>query len=415
MKTLILAALIALMTAASAAGAAESGRAPAPPAPDPQQQVLVLLQLPAAHFRADGNYASGYADASGRAARRRVAAALARAHGLALATDWPMPVLGVDCYVMDVPAERRPDDVAGQLSRDPRVEWAQAMHVFQPLAHDDPLFTLQPAAAAWRLAELHGVATGNGVLIAVIDSGVQLDHPDLVEQIADSLNVVAGQPYRAEVHGTAVAGIIAARADNHVGIVGVAPHARLLALRSCWQASAAESLCTTLTLALALNAAIDKGAQVINLSLGGPPDRLVQRLIEVALARRIAVVAAVDRTAPKGGFPAGLTGVVAVIDEAIDDAPPGTLVAPGRDVPTTLPGSRWATVSGASYAAAHVSGLLALMIDLRKRTGARPPVASDLVARADGKVDACASLASAGAACICACGPASTVDSIARH
>ncbi len=414
MRTAILAALITLLIVlgiAPAAQAAEPATAPA----DPKQQVLVLLHLPAAHFRADGNYASGYADASGRTARRRVAAALARAHGLGLRTDWPMPNIGVDCYVMDVPAERHPDDVALQLSGDPRVEWAQAVHLFQALAHDDPLFAMQPATAAWRLAELHAAAGGREVRVAVIDSGIQLDHPDLAGQVSASLNMVAGQPYRAEAHGTAVAGIIAARADNGVGIAGVAPQARLLALRSCWQESAAESLCTSLTLALALNAAIDRGAQVINLSLGGPPDRLVQQLIEAALGRRIAVVAAVDRTAPKGGFPAGLKGVVAVIDEAATTAPPGTLIAPGRDIPTTLPGSRWATVSGASYAAAHVSGLLALMIELRTRVGAGPPIAADLVARADGSIDACASLARAGAACVCACGPAAAADSLAPH
>src|SRR4030095_2032241 len=118
-------------------------------------------------------------------------------------------------------------------------------------------------------------------------------------------------PYAGENHGTAVAGVIAARADNHLGIAGVAPRARVLALRSCWQQSGSETSCTTLGLALALSAAIERDAQIINLSLGGPADRLVHRLIDAALARRIAVVVAVDRSAERGGFPAGLAGVVA--------------------------------------------------------------------------------------------------------
>jgi len=112
----------------------------------------------------------------------------------------------------------------------------------------------------------------------------------------------------------------------------------------------------------------------------------------------------------------GPTMSIAVVDEAGAEAPPGALVAPGRDVATTLPGSRWATVSGASYAAAHVSGLLALTIELRKRVGdTRPVTAADVVAQADGKVDACASLTRAGAGCACACGATPTMDSIARH
>ncbi len=413
MRALILAALCAF---ASCTLAAEAGSETPGAGAEPQQQVLVLLNLPAPHFRADGNYASGYADASGRAARRRIATALARSHGLTLATEWPMPVVGLDCYVMLIPDARRADDVAEQLGRDPRVGWAQPMHVFRPLAHDDPLFTLQPAAAAWHLAELHGAATGREVRIAVIDSGVQLDHPDLAGQVASSANLVADSPWVGEIHGTAVAGIIAARADNHLGIAGVAPRARLIALRSCRQQAAAETSCTTLGLALALSAAIERGAQIINLSLGGPPDRLVRRLIDAALARRIAVVVAVDRAAARGGFPAGLDGVVAAIDEPAPSAPPGTLVAPGRDVPTTVPPSRWATVSGASYAAAHVSGLLALMIELQAAAGrGGAPAASELVVRTDGRVDACASLARARAACVCGCGATPATESIARH
>jgi subtilisin family serine protease len=415
MRTLVLGIVIA--ACAALAQAADRAAEPAPSLAERQQQVLVLLRIPAAHFRADGNYASGYADAAGRAARRRTAAALARIHGLDMVTDWPLPILGLDCYVMGVPDERRADDVAGQLSRDPRVERAQAMNQFHALGHDDPLFSMQPAARQWQLADLHEAATGRGVRVAVVDSAVQLDHPDLSGQVESSQNLVAGRPYVAENHGTAVAGIIAARADNHIGIVGVAPQARLLALRACWQESTADSLCTTLSLALALHSAVERGAQVINLSLGGPSDRLVEQLIDVALARGIAVVAAADRTAPRGGFPAALNGVIAVVDDTAGATPSGAWIAPGRDVPTTLPASRWSTVSGASYAAAHVSGLLALMIDLHARSGrVGGPLAAELVALPDGRIDACASLTRAGAVCACACGAAASAqESIARR
>lgn len=398
---------------------------------DPQQ-VLVMLNLPPAHFRADGNYSGGYADVAGSSARHRIAASLARAHGLSLVTDWPMPILNLDCYVMEVPAQRRPADVAAQLARDPRVAWAQAMNMFKSLGHDDPLYTLQPAAREWRLDELHATSTGRDVRIAVVDSGVQLDHPDLAGQFTTSANYVGDREASAEIHGTAVAGIIAAHADNHVGIAGVAPRSRLLALRACRQASATDTSCTTLSLALALHAAIERHAQIINMSLGGPPDRLIQQLVEAALIRGIYVVAAVNRSAPNGGFPAGLPGVLAVLDKPMADAPAGTVIAPGTDVPTTLPGSRWATVSGASYAAAHVSGLLALMLDARSNAGikerkertadttagagrANGRVANDFVVQPDGRVDACASMARAAAACVCGCIAISSAESIARH
>lgn len=412
----LIAAWIACWLAGSA-GAIEPGRTPGATGLDAPQQVLVLLNLPVAHFRADGNYSGGYANTAGAAARRRLAQSLARAHGLTLASDWPMPVLGLDCYVMEVPATPGPEAIAEQLGRDPRVAWAQPMNVFRPLAHNDPLFSLQPAAREWQLDDLHASATGRDVRVAVIDSGVQLDHPDLNGQVALNMNLIGDAPSVAENHGTAVAGIIAARADNQVGIVGIAPQSSLLALRACWQA--AETLCNTLSLARALQAAIEQGAQIVNLSLGGPPDRLIQRLVEAALARGIGVVAAVNRSVMGGGFPAGMAGVVAVTDKASPADPAGTLAAPGTDVPTSLPGSRWATVSGASYAAAHVSGLLALMLDARARGGkARTAITADLVRRADGRVDPCASLGRAGAACACACGDASRtapITPIARH
>lgn len=416
MKSWLAAGVLCLL-GATVARAVDAPAVSVPAAARAEQQVLVLLNLPPPHFRPDGNYTAGYADAAGSATRRRIAASLARSNGLGLATDWPLPILGLDCYVMDVPPPRRADEVAVLLARDARVAWAQPMNVFRSLGHDDPLYSLQPAVREWHLGDMHATSTGRDVRVAIIDSAVQADHPDLAGQVAVNANFVADNGVPAELHGTAVAGIVAARADNHVGIVGVAPRARLLALRACRQASPADTLCTTLGLALALHAAIDRGAQVINLSLGGPPDRLIEQLIDAALAHDVSVVAAADRSLARGGFPASVRGVIAVVDEAAGAAPPGMVAAPGRDIPAPAPGSRWTMVSGPSYAAAHVSGMLALMLEAQARTsGAHPAVASELVTRGDGQIDACASLSRAGAACACDCSAAAEMAvSITRH
>jgi subtilisin family serine protease len=248
------------------------------------------------------------------------------------------------------------------------------------------------------------------VRVAIIDSNVQLDHPDLAGQVVRSANFIGTRSDPAESHGTAVAGIVAANADNRVGIAGVAPQSRLLALRACHELAAADTVCTTLSLARAVHAAIEEGSQVINLSLSGPSDRLIEELVRAAQGRGISVVAAADRAIANGGFPASLRGVVAVVDQAAGAAPAGMVAAPGSDVPTTLPGSRWGMVSGASYAAAHVSGLLALMLEVHaatKRVAA--PVASELVVAGDGRIDACASLQRAGASCLCDCAAAARI------
>ena len=390
MKLLLAAWLISLGAAIQPLACAAPDDQTAPSAAA-SHQVLLLLRLPPEHYRPESAYSGGYGDGAAHGARRRVAAALARDHGLTLARDWALPLLGLDCYVMAVPGDQLPERVVQALSRDPRVAWAQTMNVYRTRGHDDPLYPLQPAAQAWHLSELHEIATGRDVRVAVVDSGVDEHHPDLAGQVVLKENFVDGRGDAPEQHGTAVAGIIAARADNGIGIVGVAPHARLLALRACWQESSRATLCTSLSLAMALHFAITHEAGIINLSLSGPPDRLLDRLLDVALARRITVIGAVDRGLPDGGFPASHAGVVAVTDGTGEPAVAGALVAPGRDVPTTLPGARWNLVSGASYAAAHVAGLFALMRE-RQAGHALPPAIASVLLFASGEIDACATL-----------------------
>jgi hypothetical protein len=387
---LLLAAVQPLARAATAEPAAAPETTAAPVSST--QQVLVLLRLPPEHYRPESAYSGGYGDGPAHGARRRVAADLAREHGLVLVTDWAMPLLGVDCFVMTVPDDQQPDHVAQALSRDPRVAWAQPMHVFRARGHNDPLYPLQPVAQAWHLDDLHELSTGRNVRVAVVDSRVDEHQPDLEGQVAVKENFVDGRGESPEDHGTAVAGIIAARADNGVGIVGVAPNARLMALRACWQESGQSTVCTSLSLAMALHFAIVHDADIINLSLSGPPDRLLDRLLDVALSRGIGVVGAVDRSRPDGGFPASHAGVAAVIDDPGGPVPEGILVAPGRDVPATLPGAHWNLVSGSSYAAAHVAGLFALMRE-RAPPRAPPPALASVVSFPGGGIDACATLA----------------------
>jgi subtilisin family serine protease len=243
------------------------------------------------------------------------------------------------------------------------------------------------------------------VKVAVIDSGIDSSHPDLSGQLLLNRNFVTGQSEVAEDHGTGVAGIIAAKTDNRLGIAGVAPGARLLGLRACWQqrASATSTVCDGLSLAKALYFAIENKADVINLSLSGPDQRLLRELLKTAIAHGETVVTAFDGSRTDGGFPASVPGVIAVSDQSLAGSRSQVYTAPGRDVPTTQPGGRWFLVNGSSYAAAHVSGLAALMRQ-RRHAPATLTFVSDRPE--SGRINACATLVRVAYGCDCACASA---------
>jgi subtilisin family serine protease len=397
-------------------------------------RLLVMLRMPPPHFRAGAAYEGSYPNDGNRQARRRAAEDIARDHHLRVLDDWPMPVIGVDCFVMER-IDQAPDTgangVLAALAHDPRVAWAQADNRFEGFDGGDPLYPVQPDGKYWHVAELHRVSTGRGVRIAVVDSGIDARHPDLQGQVEVQENFVEDQPAPAEAHGTAVAGIAAARAGNGQGIAGVAPDARLMALRACWQAASGGTVCSSFTLGKALNYAVLHDARIINLSLAGPADRLLAELLRAAGDRGSTVVAAVDPARADGGFPAssGLALAVAAQSHGSRAAARGVLLAPGTDIPTCVPGGRWGFVSGTSFATAHVAGLAALLAQLLP--GASPAqLRRDIVASGDvgrieragnrgaatpagGTIDACASIAHAAGACACSC-PSTTTPKASK-
>jgi len=408
---LLMALLLGASILAPAGPATASGKA-GKEASASTGQLLLLLRLPAPHFRPDGSYGGNYIDDGGRGARRRIAEELAQRHKLKLLNSWAMPVLGLDCYVLQITDGGQAEQVSAKLSADPRVEWAQPMGEFHGMDDGDPLYPVQPAARSWDLRELHRSATGRNVAIAVIDSGIASQHPALKGQVVAQENFVDENPYTGEAHGTAVGAIIAARSGQG-GMVGVAPGAHLLALRACWQQTGQAAACSSFSLAKALNFAILRQPKVINLSLGGPPDRLLARLLDVALEHGISVVAALD-THGRRGFPASHPGVLAV---GMPGAAPvaGALYAPGRDIPSATPDGHWNFFSGSSYAAAHVAGVVALLDELQP--AATPAQIRQALQPADGlnagKIDACASLARIRNMCICSCALTTTLKSSA--
>jgi subtilisin family serine protease len=348
---------------------------------------------------------------------RDVARELGNLHRVELAASWFMASLGEQCLVLEAPPGKSPAEVAERIAHHPRLSGASAVGRFRVLAapSGDPYSHLQRFAARIQLAAAHRLATGRGVTVAVVDTGLELEHPELAGRVVRASDFVGhGGGFTSDVHGTAVAGVLAARADNGVGIVGVAPEAELWALKACWQEppTARSAVCDGYTLAQALDAAIVAGAQVVNLSLAGERDALVERLVRQALARGIVVVAAAEGDPPE--FPAAIDGVLAVhawseAGPIRADAPalPGAaLVAPGTDILTTVPRGGFDFLSGSSFAAAQASGVAALVLEARPEM--RPAEVGALLretaaAAAGGArlLDACAAVARARGAGSC--------------
>ena len=134
--------------------------------------------------------------------------------------------------------------------------------------------------------------------------------------------------FSGDKHGTAIAGVIAARANNGMGIVGIAPGAKLIALKACWPtpSGSIEAVCNSFTLALAINTAIKMGVDILNLSLTGPEDPLISKLLKIATGRGIVVVAADPGTSSPTAhrFPALMEDVIAVQTRGQNPHPSGS-------------------------------------------------------------------------------------------
>lgn len=235
------------------------------------------------------------------------------------------------------------------------------------------------AASAWAQT------TGTGVTVAVLDSGVDLDHPDLAGALwtdpatgAHGVDLVDGdlQPDDAHGHGTHVAGLIAARASNGIGSAGIAPTASIMAVRVLDERAAGDAR----TVADGVRWAVAHGARILNLSLAGPvPSRDLEQAIADAREAGVLVVAAAGNQAVDLGlvpaYPAASASsnvlAVAATDPSGALTPvsnfAGTtdLAAPGELLISTAMGGGSELRTGTSMAAPLVAGTAALVLAAR--------------------------------------------------
>lgn len=258
----------------------------------------------------------------------------------------------------------------------PNVAYAEPNYYYHATwTPNDPSFPTQYGPQTIHAPEAWDVTKGSqDVKIAVVDTGVQLNHPDLDGKVIPGRDFVQDDddPTDGNGHGTHVAGIAAAVADNNNGIAGIAPDAKILAVRVLNERGSG----TLDDVASGITYAADQGAQVINLSLGAPfPSKAIEDAVNYAWNKGSVVVAAAGNSGSSSpSYPAYYDHAIAVAstdsaDKKSSFSNYGTWVdvaAPGTNIYSTFLGGSYSTLSGTSMASPHVAGLAGLLASLGK-------------------------------------------------
>ena len=296
--------------------------------------------------------------------------ALQRRHRLTRLETQTFQLSGTTLMRWRIPDRRSVGSVVRALQAERVVTSVQPNYLFtlqgegQAVTEGDPA---QYELAKLHLPQAHAMAKGDNVPVAVIDSGVDAQHPELAGAVSQSYDALSS-PFSPHKHGTAIAGLIAA----HGKLMGAAPAAHLLAIRA-FDGSGASAEGTTFNILKGLDWATANGARVINMSFAGPSDPAIHRSLAAAHKKGIVLVAAAGNAGPQSPplYPAADPNVIAVTATDADDklfaqANRGryvALAAPGAQILVAIPDDKYEVSSGTSYSAAEVSGIVALILE----------------------------------------------------
>jgi len=295
---------------------------------------------------------------------------LARRHRLERIGSQNFPLIGGTIGLFRIVDRRSVETASRELATEASVSSVQPnfRYVLQDqkaaLTEGDPA---QYALQKLRLPQAHALAHGANVTVAVIDSGIDVTHPELANAVVDSFDAL-GSREGPDVHGTGIAGAIV----SHARLMGSAPAARILAIRA-FGVAASGAASTSFVILKGLDYAAAHGAQIVNMSFAGPKDGLIERGIAAAAAKGILMVAAAGNGGPKSPplYPAANPDVMAVSatdaqDRLFAASNRGghiAIAAPGVDIFLPAPNEKYQMTSGTSFSAAFVSGLAALVLE----------------------------------------------------
>jgi subtilisin family serine protease len=295
--------------------------------------------------------------------------ALARRHRLRRVESQPFRLSRSTIFRWEIPDGRSMQEVIRQLSADRAIKSVQPNYVYslqqRSAAEGDPA---QYTLAKLNLRQAHTLSKGDNVLVAVIDSGIDVTHPDLSGVIAGTF-ATFDPDEKPHTHGTAIAGAIASQA--RLRLMGVAPAARILAVKA-FGTTEANAEGTTMNILKGLEWSMQNGARVINMSFAGPDAPVMRNVLAGAAKQGIVLIAAVGNAGPKSPplYPGSDSNVIAVSatdaeDKLFTASNRGryiSVAAPGVDILLPAPDQGYQVTSGTSFAAAHVTGIVALML-----------------------------------------------------
>jgi len=312
--------------------------------------------------------------------------ALARRHRLTRVESHSFPLVGSTFVLFRINDRRTVQAVSRKLATDNNFRSVQPNFRYfvqeqnAELNEGDPA---QYANAKLRLPQAHTLAHGANVTVAVIDSAIDLKHPEFADASMTSFDAL-GSKEGPHLHGTGVAGAIV----SHARLMGCAPAARILAIRA-FSASPKGAESTSYVILKALDYAAAHGAQIVNMSFAGPKDAVIERGIAASAAKGIVMVAAAGNAGPKSPplYPAANANVIAVSATDVEDRLFAAsnrgryiaIAAPGVEILLPAPDEKYQMISGTSFSAAYVSGLAALMLE--RNPGLKPDEVRTILAK----------------------------------